>query len=136
MLPLVLLQVDEAVAAHQRMLDSAAAFFDTHDLLVCPAAILQPFDASIPWPSEVPGAATRSKFRNYTEWMKATSLLSALDVPAVSVPCGVTAHGLPVGLQLVGPPGSDAAVLAEAAAFEAAHSWVRCVPRDVHVRGH
>jgi Asp-tRNA(Asn)/Glu-tRNA(Gln) amidotransferase A subunit family amidase len=39
--------------------------------------------------------------------------------------------GLPVGLQLVGPPGGDAAVLAAAAAFEQAHSYVSTVPRDV-----
>jgi Asp-tRNA(Asn)/Glu-tRNA(Gln) amidotransferase A subunit family amidase len=40
--------------------------------------------------------------------------------------------GLPVGLQIVGPPGSDAMVLAEAAAFEAAHDFWQQVPRDAH----
>lgn len=39
--------------------------------------------------------------------------------------------GLPVGLQIVGPPLSDAAVLAEAAAFEQAHEYWKQVPRDV-----
>ena len=41
--------------------------------------------------------------------------------------------GLPVGLQIVGPPGADVQVLAEAAAFEAAHSYAGQVPRDVRV---
>lgn len=67
------------------------------------------------------------------QWLKSCSLLSALDLPAVSVPCGVTQQGLPVGLQIVGPPGSDVEVLAEAAAFEHAHSYVHQVPRDVNV---
>lgn len=43
------------------------------------------------------------------------------------------AAGLPVGLQIVGPPGADALVLAEAAAFEAAHTFCKQVPRDVRV---
>lgn len=41
------LQVDWAVAAHERMLQSAHAFFQQHDLLLCPTVMLQPFDASI-----------------------------------------------------------------------------------------
>jgi amidase len=111
------------------MLDAAHAFFQTHDLLLCPTVVLAPFDASLPWPKELNGHA----FDNYVAWMKACSLLSALDLPAVSVPCGVTTQGLPIGLQIVGPPGADAAVLAEAAAFEAAHEFVRHVPREVRV---
>jgi amidase len=113
------------------MLDASTAFFARHDLLLCPTVICPPFDAATPWPREVGGHT----FANYVGWMKACSLLSALDVPAVSVPCGVTSTGLPVGLQIVGPPGCDAAVLAEAAAYEAAHAHASCVPRDPLVAG-
>lgn len=43
----VWLQVDWAVSAHERMLQGAHAFFQQHDLLLCPTVMLQPFDASI-----------------------------------------------------------------------------------------
>jgi aspartyl-tRNA(Asn)/glutamyl-tRNA(Gln) amidotransferase subunit A len=48
--------------------------------------------------------------------------------PAISVPCGVTAEGLPVGLQLVAGWRADARVLAAAAAFEAAFPWAERRP--------
>ena len=48
--------------------------------------------------------------------------------PAVSVPCGFTASGLPIGLQLVGAPFQDAAVLNVAAAYEQATTWHDHVP--------
>jgi Asp-tRNA(Asn)/Glu-tRNA(Gln) amidotransferase A subunit family amidase len=55
---------------------------------------------------------------------------SLVDLPSLSLPVGYTADGLPVGLQLVGRPGGDAALLAAAAAYERAHDWSRAVPRN------
>ena len=48
--------------------------------------------------------------------------------PAVSLPCGFAADGMPVGLQLVARPGEDAALLRIAALFEAARPWARNRP--------
>ena len=48
-----------------------------------------------------------------------TFLITPTGCPAVSVPCGFTNDGLPVGLQLVAPPRAEAALLSAAAAFEA-----------------
>lgn len=45
--------------------------------------------------------------------------------PAISVPCGLTRAGLPIGLQIVGPAHDDALVLRAAAAFEAARPFAR-----------
>jgi len=42
---------------------------------------------------------------------------------AVSVPCGFSAEGLPIGLQVLGRPGDDERVLRAAAAYEAATAW-------------
>ena len=70
----------------------------------------------------------RKEYSNYVQWLLLTFAFSLVDVPAISVPCGLTASGLPVGLQMVGPPGQDAAVLAAAAAFERAHGWAGLVP--------
>ena len=47
---------------------------------------------------------------------------------AASIPCGLSSHGLPIGLQIVGPRGGEAMVLRASAAFEGAHSWVAIRP--------
>jgi Asp-tRNA(Asn)/Glu-tRNA(Gln) amidotransferase A subunit family amidase len=57
-----------------------------------------------------------------------TYAFSVLGVPAISIPCGVTPGGLPVGLQIVGRPRGEAAVLRAAAAFEAAQPWAGRIP--------
>ncbi|HEX9648847.1 MAG TPA: amidase family protein, partial [Alphaproteobacteria bacterium] len=50
--------------------------------------------------------------------------------PAMSVPCGFTADGRPVGVQMVAPPRAEDRLLAAAAAFEGAHGYARMVPID------
>ena len=50
---------------------------------------------------------------------------SAAGIPALSVPCGLTAAGLPVGLQIIGPQWSEALLLQFGAAYEQAHPWGR-----------
>ncbi len=66
------------------------------------------------WLAEVGGV----RFSNYSEWLLMASAWSLAPVPALALPVGRTAAGLPVGLQLVGPPGGDAAVVELAAALE------------------
>jgi len=57
-----------------------------------------------------------------------TYAFSLLGLPALSVPCGFTRDGLPIGLQIIGPPRHEAAVLRAAAAFEAAQPWAHRIP--------
>ena len=57
-----------------------------------------------------------------------TYAFSVLGLPAISIPCGFTSQGLPVGLQIVGRRRGEAAVLRAAAAFEAAQPWAAHVP--------
>jgi aspartyl-tRNA(Asn)/glutamyl-tRNA(Gln) amidotransferase subunit A len=57
-----------------------------------------------------------------------TYAFSVLGLPAISIPCGFTRAGLPVGLQIVGRRRGEAAVLRAAAAFEAARPWAHHVP--------
>jgi aspartyl-tRNA(Asn)/glutamyl-tRNA(Gln) amidotransferase subunit A len=60
-----------------------------------------------------------------------TYAFSVLGLPAISIPCGFTSQGLPVGLQIVGRRRGEAAVLRAAAAFEAAHPWADHIPTIV-----
>jgi amidase len=92
----------------------SAAFFETFDALVQPVVQVVPFPIELEYPTEVAGVAMET----YLDWMESCWSITVLGGPAISVPCGRTASGLPVGLQIVGPRGNDAAVLRLAHAFE------------------
>jgi amidase len=94
-------------------------FFETHDFLLLPAAQLPPFPAEWDWVHEIEGV----KYDNYLQWMQACCVITLTECPAISVPGGFTAEGLPVGLQIVGPRGKDLEVLQIAYAFEQATKY-------------
>jgi amidase len=73
-----------------------------------------PFDATIDWPKTIDGVA----MEHYVAWMRSAYWISVTGCPAISVPAGFTADGLPVGLQIVGRHGADFALLQLAHAFE------------------
>lgn len=111
------LTVDELVSADEarsRLAATIESYFATHDLLVLTTAQVAPFDARI----EYPRAVGEAPMNDYLEWMRAATIISATGCPAVSVPAGFTAGGLPVGVQLVAAPGRDVDLLLAAQAFE------------------
>jgi amidase len=95
--------------------------FERFDFLALPTAQCFAFDAATLWPAEVAGRAMDS----YHRWMEVVVGVTIAGVPAISVPAGFDEHGLPVGLQLIGPPKADLAVLQLAHAYDAATGWVR-----------
>jgi amidase len=100
------------------------AFMATRDLLVLPTVAVPPFSVEQPYPAQINGRPLSS----YTEWFSLTYAITLTGLPAISVPCGFTREGLPVGLQLVGRRRQDAAVLRAAAAVEAAAPWADHLP--------
>ena len=92
--------------------------FTEVDLVVTPTSAASPFDVSgtPPLGYDALRAAELATLRN-------TRPFNALGLPALSVPCGFTASGAPVGMQIVGPAGGEAAVLALAHAYERATDW-------------
>ena len=68
--------------------------------------------------SDVPAGSAEE---DWTSWTPFTFPFNLTQQPAGTVPCGFTADGLPVGLQVVGPRYGDALVLGAMAAYEAAH---------------
>ncbi len=91
-------------------------FFSAYDILVLPVSQVPPFDIGLEFPQQVAG----QEMRDYIEWMRSAYLVSATGCPALSVPAGFTAGGLPVGVQIVGPHLADFAVLQAGHAFEQA----------------
>jgi amidase len=102
----------ERAALHRRF----ARFMETYAFFVLPTTQVAPFDVREPYVRDIEGVMMSS----YIDWMKSCYYISALGYPAVSVPCGLTADGLPVGLQIVGRDGDDRGVLQLAHAFESA----------------
>ena len=94
-------------------------FMETRDLLVLPTVAVPPFPVEQPYPTEING----KPLDNYIQWFSLTYGITVTGLPAISVPCGFTRSGLPVGLQIVGRRRQEAAVLRAAAAFEAAAPW-------------
>jgi amidase len=92
------------------------AFFGTFDILVAPVSQVPPFPVGQPYVTEVAG----TPMPDYLAWMRSAYWISVLHAPAASVPCGFTPEGLPVGVQIVGRPWADLAVLKVAHAFERA----------------
>jgi aspartyl-tRNA(Asn)/glutamyl-tRNA(Gln) amidotransferase subunit A len=88
-------------------------FHRDYDLLVTPTLSIPAFDAG----KEVADKMLQSR---WTDWTPFTFPFNLTQQPAASIPCGLTAAGLPVGLQLVGPRYADALVLRAARAFETA----------------
>jgi len=98
------------VALSQRYL----AFFDKYDLLLTPATVVAPFPIGNRYVAEVNG----HKFSNYVEWLAIAYAITMSCGTALSLPCGFTRENLPVGLQIAGPPRSEARILAAAKAME------------------
>lgn len=104
--------------------------FERYDFLVVPSAQVFPFAAEQHWPKEVGGRAMDT----YHRWMEVVIGPTLAGLPAISVPVGFGAQGLPMGLQIIGPAQADFAVLQLAHAHEQLTQWVRRSPPPV-VRG-
>ncbi len=99
-------------------------FFEEYDLLILPTVAVPPFPVEQAYPTTINGKA----LAHYTQWFFLTYAITLTGLPAISIPCGFTPDGLPVGLQIVGRRRQEAAVLAAAAAFERAAPWADRIP--------
>ena len=107
-------KIERAEAQRIAMAERALEFFKSYDLLLTPATI----DAPIPVENRYVAECAGKKFDNYVEWLGIVYAITLACCPALSLPCGFTASGLPVGLQMVGPPRGEAQLLAGAKVLE------------------
>lgn len=120
------LGLDDYVAARGRKLaivDATHRFFEDWDLLVTPAVSVAAFPADRLTPEDWPPHEW-----DWLTWAEFSYPFNFSGNPAASAPCGFTADGLPVGLQIVGRRFDDLGVLQAAAAFESARPWSAARP--------
>jgi aspartyl-tRNA(Asn)/glutamyl-tRNA(Gln) amidotransferase subunit A len=98
--------------ARRVLIERATALFERVDLLASPMVSIV-----APTLTESRGAAARGQLLGFTR------LFNILGLPAISVPCGYSASGLPIGLQLAGRPFDEQTVLRAAHAYEQQADW-------------
>jgi amidase len=103
-----------AMIHQSEIYDRARTFMDEHEFLITVVNQVPPFDTDLRYPTEIEGV----EMETYIAWMKSAYWITTTRLPAISVPCGFTPEGLPVGVQIVGRPGDDFGVLQLAHAFE------------------
>ncbi len=95
-------------------------FFQDYDFLVLPVSQVTPFPLSDEYVTSING----TRMETYIDWMKSCYYITVTGLPAISIPCGFTPEGLPVGIQIIGKRLQDLAVLRIAYAFEqATETW-------------
>ena len=116
-----------ATETKSQILDGFLGALSDHDLVISPTMPVTSFPHPGPeaGPTHVNGKPVR---RPMLDFHRLTEPPSHAALPAITVNCGFTPEGLPVGLQIIGPLRADAAVLAAAAGFEAITSWSRRRP--------
>jgi amidase len=107
-------QLERAEGQRVAMAARTIEFFKTYDLLLAPATIVAPFPIGDRYVAECAG----HRFDNYVEWLAIVYAVTLVCCPALSLPCGFTASGLPVGLQMVAAPRGEARLLAGARLLE------------------
>jgi len=106
--------INRAAEVRTRYYGAIQALFDEFDMLVLPTAQVWPFPVEQRWPDHIGDRAMDT----YHRWMEVTLYATFAGLPAISVPVGFDDRGLPMGMQLIGPPRGDVDVLRLAHAYE------------------
>ncbi len=109
-------EVSRAEVKHAAIWSRFQQFLQNYEYFILPVTQVPPFDVRQPYVTEIGGV----KMDTYIDWMKSCYYITLTGNPAISVPCGFTPEGLPVGLQIVGRHRDEWSVLQLAHAFEQA----------------
>jgi amidase len=118
-LELTAAQIAKAEQHRSRLWQQMIVFFDSYDLIAVPTVPIKPFPLDTSYPTEING----QEMQSYIDWIMLTYAFSVTGLPVISIPCGWTDDGFPVGLQLAGKPGGERELLLAAACFEKHKPW-------------
>lgn len=107
-------QVAAAVLKRSQIFDRMHDFMNKYEFLIAPVSQVAPFPIEQEYPTEINGV----KMNTYLDWMRSCSAITVTGHPAISVPCGFTPDGLPVGVQIIGRYRDERGLLQFAHAFE------------------
>ncbi len=118
-LKLSALDITAASAVRAEWYQATRKFFETYDYFIVPTAQLFAFAADLDWPKEIAGV----KMQTYIEWQQGVVPTTMAGNPALAVPAGFNAAGLPMGIQIAGRNHGDFACLQLAHAYDLATGW-------------
>ena len=118
-------EISWALTKRTELFHRMREFMARYEFFVLPTTQVAPFDVTQPYPAEIDSV----KMPTYIDWMQSCYFISIVSNPAISVPCGFTDEGLPVGLQIVGRHHDDWGLLQFAHAFELARG-LKARPRS------
>lgn len=117
-------QIGQAERKRTELYQRVRQFMEQYEFLILPVSQVPPFDVKQQYVTEINGV----KLDTYLDWMRSCYYITVTGLPAISVPCGFTPEGLPVGIQIVGRHHNDFGVLQLAHAFEQATGFGRQRP--------
>jgi amidase len=120
-------EIGRANRLRMQLFQAMKTFMDRYEFLVVPVNQVPPFPVEMEYPTEIAGVPMET----YIDWMKSCYFITITGHPAISVPCGFTPDGLPVGIQIVGRYRNEFGVLQLAKAFESATGVGRRKPNVV-----
>ncbi len=107
-------QVGEATQLRSQIFTRMHDFMEKYEFLIAPVNQVVPFPIDVEYPTEING----ERMNTYLDWMRSCSAITVTGHPAISVPCGFTPDGLPVGVQIIGRYRDELRLLQFAYAFE------------------
>jgi amidase len=118
--------IAEAELVRRRLFINVLSFFETYDLILCPATIVAPYPVN----ERYVASLGSHRFASYYEWLAIAYAFTTVCCPAISIPAGFTRDALPVGLQIAAPPRGEAALLSATRQLESLLGLSGLVPID------
>ncbi len=119
-LQLTTVEILGSMAAQGQVFQNASEFMRDHDLLICPAAIITPYPVEERFPGFGGGLLDYSE---YYRWLAIAYAITATTLPVITIPCGKSSEGLPVGVQLIGKAHGENALFSHASYIEQVFGW-------------
>jgi amidase len=112
-------EIRASLDARGQVFANASAFMQDYDLLICPATIMPAY----PVEERYPGYSDGLAYSEYYRWLRICCAITTTTLPVITLPCGKTDGGLPLGMQLVGKPHGEIELFSLAAYVEQIFAW-------------
>lgn len=123
-------EIIQAEWSRNKMRQAFLTFMEDYDFLITPTSIVSAYPMTQRFPEQCNGY----KFENYLQWMSISYAITLMSCPAISIPCGYTSDGRPVGLQIIGKPKTETQLLGFANKLESMLSIVPETPIEPHIQ--